>query len=186
MAELPKQELLVKLLGMTASSNDGEALVAIRKANRLLAEAGWSWDQLIRGKITIVEDPFNRLDDIFSQPAVTATPPTTPRRPAAQPTPPPRPGPPRPPFVQDVPFTASNRQRIGIAPNKFLARCYCCGVEVVTGAGFWFRPDGLNPAAPNKIHVVCTPCSTTGTVYRQPTGQRPPRRRGMADIHSPT
>lgn len=66
MSELPKQELLVKLLGMTTSSNDGEALVAMRKANALLASAGWDWAKLIAGKIRVVADPF----------ATAATPPT--------------------------------------------------------------------------------------------------------------
>jgi hypothetical protein len=175
MAELPKQELLIKLLGMT-TAGDNEALVAIRKANALLTAAGWSWEQLIRGKITIVEDPFNSIDNLFEvKPTATAAP-TPPRRPQA-----PTPSKPAP---VDNPFMASPRTRIGIAPNKFLARCYCCGVEVVTGAGFWFRPNALNPAAPDKISVVCTPCSTTGTVYRAATGQRPTKKRGSVDIHN--
>lgn len=61
MQEIPKQELLVKLLMMTTSSNDGEALTAIRKANELLKTQGWDWVKLIAGKITIVEDPFKDL-----------------------------------------------------------------------------------------------------------------------------
>jgi hypothetical protein len=34
-SDLPKHELLLKLLKMTTSSNDAEALVAMRKANQL-------------------------------------------------------------------------------------------------------------------------------------------------------
>lgn len=177
MAELPKQELLIKLLNMT-TAEDNVALVAVRKANALLSDAGWTWEQLLRGKITIVEDPFNHLDNMFA-----AKPPT----PTARPTAPPRPrapSPPPPPPKQNIPFTGSNMNRIGIAPNKFLSHCYCCGVEVVAGAGLFFTPSRLNPVAPDKIHVVCAPCSTSGTIYANPTGQRPSKKRGKADIHS--
>ena len=68
MTDLPKHELLLKLLKMTTSSNDAEALVALRKANQLLASAGWDWDRLLAGKITVVGDPFGNLQrPIFSQ-----------------------------------------------------------------------------------------------------------------------
>jgi hypothetical protein len=60
--ELPKQELLIKLMGMTTADNDGEALNALRKANALLRNAGWDWRKLIEGKITVVEDPFKTID----------------------------------------------------------------------------------------------------------------------------
>lgn len=66
-AELPKHELLLKLLKMTASTNDGEALVALRKANQLLASAGWDWDRLLAGKITVVGDPFGGLQRPHAQ-----------------------------------------------------------------------------------------------------------------------
>ena len=39
--------ILIKMLGMTTSSHDGEALVAIRKANALLVENNLNWDQLL-------------------------------------------------------------------------------------------------------------------------------------------
>lgn len=59
--ELPREELLRKMLNMTTSDNDGQALVAIRKANKLLSDAGWSWDKLLAGKIKIVESPFKNM-----------------------------------------------------------------------------------------------------------------------------
>ena len=59
--ELPKQVLLIKLMGMTTSSNDAEALVALRKANELLKSAGWDWQKLIEGKIKVIEDPFSKI-----------------------------------------------------------------------------------------------------------------------------
>lgn len=58
---LPKEQLLLKILKMTTSDNDGQALVAIRKANALLDAAGWTWDKLIEGKIKIVESPFKNM-----------------------------------------------------------------------------------------------------------------------------
>lgn len=51
-------DLLIKLLKMTTSSHDGEALVACRKANEILKKFGGDWDALLRGKVTIIEDPF--------------------------------------------------------------------------------------------------------------------------------
>lgn len=59
--ELPKQDLLIKILGMTTSENDNQALVAIRKANALLRDNGWDWEKLIQGKIRIIEDPFKSV-----------------------------------------------------------------------------------------------------------------------------
>jgi len=39
--------ILIKMLGMTGSKHDGEALVAIRKANALLAENNLNWEQVL-------------------------------------------------------------------------------------------------------------------------------------------
>jgi len=39
--------LFVKLMSMTTSSHDGEALVAIRKANAILAEANVNWEEFL-------------------------------------------------------------------------------------------------------------------------------------------
>lgn len=98
MTELPKQLLLAKLLGMTDSASDNEALSAIRQANRLLKSAGWTWEQLIREKIKIVENPFAGLGDPLSdRPAEggfkTATPPSAPPTPKPPPQPKPKPMP---------------------------------------------------------------------------------------------
>src|SRR6266702_3692512 len=38
---------LIKMLGMTGSKHDGEALVAIRKANAILIENNLSWEDLL-------------------------------------------------------------------------------------------------------------------------------------------
>ena len=56
-------ELLIKLMGMTTSSVDGEALAALRAANRLLiTNGGGSWDTLLRGKLAPI-DPFASLPE---------------------------------------------------------------------------------------------------------------------------
>lgn len=85
--------LLIKLLKMTTSSHDGEALTAMRKANEQLGKFGGDWEALIRGKVTIIADPFT-----------SASPPPMPTRsqygsaapPAPPPPPRPRPTPPQP------------------------------------------------------------------------------------------
>lgn len=87
--ELPKQEQLIKLLAMTTSTNDAEALAFMRKANALLAAAGWDWEKLIRGKIRVLEDPFKSIAEPPPAPPPARTPP--PRQPQPQTRPQPRP-----------------------------------------------------------------------------------------------
>lgn len=58
MPENKEFSLLVKLLKMTTSSNDQEALAFIRKANEQLNKLGWTWEKLLTSRVTIVEDPF--------------------------------------------------------------------------------------------------------------------------------
>jgi hypothetical protein len=82
--------LLIKLLNMTTSDNDGVALVATRKANAQLSKLGWTWDKLLSGKVTIIEDPFKGVD---TPRARAAAPPPPPPRPKPTPPPPPRPAP---------------------------------------------------------------------------------------------
>lgn len=68
-------DLLIKLLKMTASSNDGEAVVAVRKANECLKRMSTDWESLLRGKVTIIEDPFTRAAPAPRQPTRSAPPP---------------------------------------------------------------------------------------------------------------
>lgn len=148
--ELPKQELLLKLLKMTTSSNDGECLTAIRKANALLLSSAWDWDMLIHAKIRIIEDPFKNL----------GTPPTGAKAPANSGSYAPTPGastPPRPP-------TQKTTWPIGINPNRFAGWCYCCGNEVVANAGVIFKPHQYHSAAPNDWKIACLACNQTATV----------------------
>lgn len=159
--EIPKQELLIKLLSMTESTSDNEALMAVRKANQLLRSAGWTWEALVRAKIKVIEDPFkNVFDPSTSQqerrkPAA-PPPPPPPRSPPQQPrgwnpAPPPPPPPPPPP-----------RRPISLSTKKNLYRnsCYCCGIMVEADQGFIIQPSQHNPRAPSKWEVVCSTCNT--------------------------
>lgn len=71
--EFNKLDLLIKMIRMTETDNDGTALVAIRKANKLLAENGWDWERLLRGKVRIVADPFASGPQVRTEPARPAT-----------------------------------------------------------------------------------------------------------------
>ncbi len=53
---------LVKLMGMTTSAHDAEALVALRAANREIEKLQKNWTEILTGcvKITVMEDPFAR------------------------------------------------------------------------------------------------------------------------------
>ena len=80
-------ELFIKLMKMTTSSTDGEALAALRAANRALSAGGGDWENLLRGKLAPV-DPFVSL-------ARPTTRESAPQAPPPRPTPPPPPPPPK-------------------------------------------------------------------------------------------
>jgi hypothetical protein len=61
MATRDHLDLLIKLLKLTASPHDAEALAAARKANAILTLAEWQWESLLRGKVTIIGDPFGSV-----------------------------------------------------------------------------------------------------------------------------
>jgi hypothetical protein len=93
-------EQLIKLLKLTTSSNDHEALSASRKANLQLEKFGGDWDTLLRGKVTVLADPFASFagEPPIAKPvdiSIVKRPPAAPPRPA--PYPPPPPPPPSPP-----------------------------------------------------------------------------------------
>jgi len=162
--ELPKQELLLKLLKMTTSDNDPEALSALRKANTLLKSAGWDWDMLIHSKIRIIEDPFKNLGtppggrtNGTSAPAYAA--------PASTPYSPPGSTPPRP-------ATTKTTWPLGINPNRFAGWCYCCGQEVVANAGVIFKPYQYHSHAVDDWKVACITCNTSATVLAHPASRR--------------
>lgn len=85
--ELPNLGTLIKLLKMTTSSNDNEALLAMRMANKALTKFGGDWEALLRGKVTVIGDPFDGAGEVPAPPPRRTTEPPRPPRPA----PPPRP-----------------------------------------------------------------------------------------------
>lgn len=88
--------ILIKLLKMTTSSHDHEALSAMRLANAQLLKLGTDWDDLISGRVTLVADPFTSVPDLKpSETFTTVYPSHSPSAPP--PKGPPRPAPPRPP-----------------------------------------------------------------------------------------
>jgi hypothetical protein len=74
---------LIKLMRLTTSPHDHEALAAMRLANGWLRRNNTDWEGVLRGKVTIVEDPFAGL----AQPAA----PTQSAAPRPVPRPPVRP-----------------------------------------------------------------------------------------------
>lgn len=95
--DLPNLGLLIKLMRLTASDNDSEALLAIRKANEQLSKFGGDWERLLLGKVTVIGDPFlgsSIPTPPSAQPSYNR--PSTPSRPA--PSPPPQPAPPPPQY----------------------------------------------------------------------------------------
>lgn len=107
--------LLLKLLGMTGSDNDAEALGFIRKANEHLARMGWTWDTLLRGKVTVLADPFAAAPQVaplrpdYQRPSTSWAPP----QPAA----------PQPSYAtySPPPYTPKPRRRRYAAPKTTLA-----------------------------------------------------------------
>lgn len=156
----PKLPLLIKLMGMTGSSNDSEALSAMRKANALLSTAGWTWERLLLGKVTVVNDPFNSIPTPDST-ARYAGAPQTPQRP--QPTPPPSRRP--QPQYKSPPPPPQQPSTLGFKPNKYPKNCYCCGTWVNAGAGTIFKPQ-----RGSQWEVACDPCNRLGP------GVVPPKR----------
>lgn len=152
MAEHPKLDLLIKLLSKSTTDNDNEAMMAIRAANRALKAEGWSWEQLLRGRITVVEDPFVAMQ----RPTTNATHTSQPAapRPAARPAAP-RPRPPSPPPPPQV----------ATRDNQYPGNCYCCGTYTAVRRGFIF----LNAS---KWEIACSPCAT----FLNSGGSPPPRR----------
>lgn len=84
--DLPKLDLLIKVMKMTGAE-DAVALVAIRKANTMLAAEGWDWERVLRGKVKIIQDPFNSV----KAPPVHTSPPPPPTSWPTPPKPKPRP-----------------------------------------------------------------------------------------------
>lgn len=176
---------------MTTSANDSEALVAMRKANALLASAGWDWPKLIAGKIKVVADPFASVPTPTNtdwSPRTHSAPHSAPPRPQPPQRPPQRPMPPHdpaqwgsapspPPRPQPAPqSTAKVFQRVPInakRPNAFPGHCYCCGDEVPANAGLLFHPSNFTAHAPVGFKVVCIQCNARPNTTIPSKARRP-------------
>jgi hypothetical protein len=155
MADL-KLDTLIKVLLMTTSDNNSESLAAIRRANVMLRNASTDWDKLLRGKVTVVADPFA---DIAPPPQSFShnSKPTVPQRPQAYdddqyftphaktPTYPKTPTPPQPPRMSPLHARKNNT-------NAFAGHCFNCGDY--TPAGYGALRD-----IQSKTHVFCEDCN---------------------------
>lgn len=180
--ELQKHQLLVKLLKMTTSNTDAEALVAIRKANELLTNAGWDWEKLMAGKIKVIGDPFTNLGNPgpakpqVAEPKPAYQSPKPAYRPAAGPdwnfdngnAVPPQAAAPPPPKRPGLPIAST-------LPNKFEGACYCCGTLVAVTGGFIFHPSDYHTRATTSWRVVCTTCNSSRSAV---VGPSPAQRQG--------
>lgn len=124
-------QLLIKLLKMTTSTADGEALAALRAANKTLLRLGWDWEKLLHGKVTIVADPFDHIN---------VPPPSASRSytPTTSPTPPPQP----PPWSTPSPPPPPPQR------NLYAAHCIHCSTFLIKGQGELTTING-------KTKVMC-------------------------------
>jgi len=144
----PNLGLLIKLLKMTTSSNDAEALSAIRKANEQLIKFGNDWEPLLRGKVTVIGDPFLNAAINPSVGKRTPPPPAAPSSPYQQPRS--RPAPPPPPPPPPPPKSTS---------NKFGGYCHHCNNYVP-------EHDGIVTLVSSKWILSCTSCSSNPSAKR--------------------
>lgn len=139
---------LIKLMKMTTVTEDTLAAVAIRAANRELDKIGTDWESLLRGKVTVVADPFAAIPTPppdAPKSGFRPTPPTPrpaptyayPTRPAY--TPPPTTSPPSstPHYGGPPPLTP----RFG-GPNKFAGKCHKCRKTLAPYEGELFGVPG--------------------------------------------
>jgi len=188
--ELPNLSLLIKLLKMTTSSNDAEALLAIRNANKQLLKFGGDWESLLRRHVTIIgADPF---ENIAAPPPSTRAAPATPRAPRATPQrPPPRPGPgwgqanpnpAPPPPPQQAPQQAPQPWIVpSPRPNRYSGHCYLCGYNVAISNGI---TRYLGTQSNGKWEVFCGSCDTMINAGTAIPKRRSPKRTSLKDALS--
>lgn len=181
--DLPNLSLLIKLLKMTTSSNDAEALLAIRNANKQLVKFGGDWESLLRSHVTIIgADPFANIApppvSDYARPTPRPARPFRTQRPTPQPAPqpaaapPPRPTTPPPP----PPWTTPSPR-----PNRYSGHCYMCGYNVQISDGI---TRYLGTQSSGKWEVFCGACDTminSGTAVPK---RRAPKRTSLKDALS--
>lgn len=176
-------DLLIKLLMMTTSPNDSEALLAIRKANAQLERFHTSWEQFVKQRITVAADPFAQpLSQSQPQeappaarPAPTAAPRPSPStfqappssRGGRKPTPQPQPTvysqpSPQPQSEYDYPTGAPR-------PNIHPGYCYDCQRKLEKDDGILWRKSNKT----GKWHLRCAPGFGCQVASYQQRGRRP-------------
>ena len=58
---------LIKLLNLSQSDNDHEALAAIRKVNKMLSDNDKSWEDIVKGKLPDLQKSAPSFSDIFKE-----------------------------------------------------------------------------------------------------------------------
>lgn len=161
--------LLIKMMGMTTAAEDPIALMAIRKANEHLKKLGTDWDELLRGKITVIGDPFKGLQNPLAEgkegPRYGHGA-SVPQRPApAAPRPAPPPPQPRPAYQPPPP-----KQR-----NQYPGLCKHCSKLLQPQEGFL---AGRNPTT-GKHQIECEPGQCQPP---KATKNQRPKVGGLADL----
>jgi hypothetical protein len=153
MADL-KLDTLIKVLMMTTSDTDGEALAAMRRANSLLRAANVDWDKLLRGKVTVVADPFSTIDapQQNSKPHYAPSPPSPPRQPV-RPTPPPPPPPSQAARYASAYANAGHANARQNNTNKYSGLCFNCNDHVDIGMG------ALRDVMGQGTKIFCEDCN---------------------------
>lgn len=161
--------LVIKLMKMTTSQVDNEALMALRKANERISALGWDWEALLSNKITIVADPFDKIEIIK---------PTESHR---QPSAPPRPQAPQRPSAQSQYQQAYRAAQQAYQPratptpkaptvnsyksNRHDGNCFCCGALVNAWQGATFQPSNYNPSATSATEIICNSCNSSVNLH---------------------
>lgn len=197
-------KLVIKLMKMTNSTVDNEALMALRKANEKIKALGWDWETLLESKVTIVEDPFGKIKEVIKTQSSTIKP-QAPSRPQAQQTSqqqqtqsqahyntyktPPKPSATAQWQAQQAAAqkAAQNYQKAtqprpprplvnSIVPNKKDDNCFVCGEFVNAWKGTRFVPKSFNSNATSAIECICDKCNQSATIK---VPERRAKRKGL-------
>ena len=148
---------LIKLLKLTTSTNNAEALLAMRKANEELKKLNKDWEEILTGRIMVVGDPF----------AATARPTI---RPSAPPQPKPAPPPPRSFSCYDCGMALRAAQVHYHAGHKYCLACYQKATTVpCADCGMRTSNFQVPTYGPRHGQKLCPSCYTNATNAKSTT-----------------
>lgn len=186
-----KLPLLAKLLETASrpTTTDNEALLAIRKAGEHMLQGDTTWEELLAGKVTIIEDPFSKIAEPPAKSSPVTSHGSAPKRPFLDPDnpqgwtgnfgysqPPTRPVRPSTGPLRAQPAAAPRTSGKGQKRNDYQGYCFCCGDPVGPQLGYLFRPNGGTWA------IACTSCN--GPNVAVPSQKAKPKRVTPSDIAS--